>query len=94
VSDDLAGELAECIASRVRSYGSCDPRLLVLRRELVAADERYRAVEAIAARGVDSWLTVAEAAARHGISPRAVRARCAAGRLEARKVRGAWRVQQ
>jgi hypothetical protein len=95
VLDDVAGMLAEAIAFRHRSGAWCDPRLLRLRVELVAADERYRAVEAISARGVDGWLTCAEAAKRHGISPRAVRARCAAGSLTARKgIDGRWRIQQ
>lgn len=95
VPDDVAGMLADCIAFRHRSGMWCDPRLLRLRVELVAADERYRAVEAISARSVDSWMTCAEAARRHGISPRAVRARCAAGSLTARKgIDGRWRIQQ
>jgi hypothetical protein len=62
--------------------------------ELLRSDEAWRAVEAVIADGLDSWLSVAQAAKRHGISPRAVRARCAAGALEAKKVNGQWRIQQ
>jgi excisionase family DNA binding protein len=40
----------------------------------------------------EEYLTVAEAAARLGISPRAVQKRCASGSITARRIGGQWQV--
>jgi excisionase family DNA binding protein len=94
----VAAELVAFVRNRHRRLRGLDPRRDAVYQALIEAAEHWRTVVGTNATPRPEpmprspWMTASQAAAVLGITDRAVRKACAAGRLDAELVDGRWRI--